>query len=116
MDAEPGAGVGLVQVLDALVQVVLDRGEGGHNGRGPEPVGDHGEVGEVPLYAGVQDGLGPGVAQRGPVLVQQVHQLLANVPRKKKETMMRKSQQTQLQILLSIIYISLHYFLIHLMT
>ena len=42
-------------------------------------MGDHGEVGEVALYAGVQDGLGPGVAQRGPVLVQQVHQLLANV-------------------------------------
>ena len=82
MDAEPGAGVGLVQVLDALVQVVLDRGEGGHDGRGPEPVGDHGEVGEMPLYAGVQDGLGSGVAQRGPVLVQQVHQLLANVPGK----------------------------------
>ena len=42
-------------------------------------MGDHGEVGEVTLYAGVQDGLGPGVAQRGPVLVQQVHQLFANV-------------------------------------
>ena len=42
-------------------------------------MGDHGEVGEVALNAGVQDGLGPGVAQRGPVLVQQVHQLFANV-------------------------------------
>ena len=61
---------------------------GGHcrnNGRGAEPVGDHGEVGEMPLYAGVQDGLGSGVAQWGPVLVQQVHQLLANVPKKKKK-------------------------------
>ena len=45
-------------------------------------MGDHGEVGEMPLYAGVQDGLGSGVAQRGPVLVQQVHQLLAHIPEK----------------------------------
>ena len=71
-----GGGIGLVQVLDALVQVVLDGGEGRHDGGGAEAVGDHGEVGEVALYAGVEDGLGPGVAQGRPVLVQQVHQLL----------------------------------------
>ena len=39
-------------------------------------MGDHGEVGKVALYAGVQDGLGPGVAEGGAVLVQEVHQLL----------------------------------------
>ena len=39
-------------------------------------MGDHGEVGEVPLDARVQDRLGSCVAQGGPVLVQQVHQLL----------------------------------------
>ena len=41
-------------------------------------MGDHGEVGEVPLDHGVEDGLGGGVAQGRPVLVQQVHQLFAD--------------------------------------
>jgi hypothetical protein len=41
-------------------------------------------VGEMALYAGVKDGLGPGVAEGGPVLVQQVHQLLADVSENKK--------------------------------
>ena len=44
-------------------------------------MGDHGEVGEVALNAGVQNGLGPGVAEGRPVLVQQVHQLFADVSR-----------------------------------
>ena len=48
-------------------------------------MGDHGEVGEVALYAGVKDGLGPGVAEGGPVLVQQVHQLLADVSEHKND-------------------------------
>ena len=78
-----GGGIGLVQVLDALVQIVLDGGEGGHNGGRAKPVGDHGEVGKVALYAGVQDGLGPGVAEGGAVLVQEVHQLLRDHPVKK---------------------------------
>ena len=37
-------------------------------------------MGEGALDAGVQDGLGPGVAEGGAVLVQQVHQLLADEP------------------------------------
>ena len=41
-------------------------------------MGDHREVGEVALYAGVQDGLGPGVAEGRSILIQQVHQLLGN--------------------------------------
>ena len=73
-------GVELVQVLDALVHIVLYGRQGGHDGGGPEAVGDHGEVGEGSLDAGVEDGLGPRVAQGGPVLVQQVHQLLADHP------------------------------------
>ncbi len=48
-------------------------------------MGDHGEVGEVALYAGVKDGLGPGVAEGGPVLVQQVHQLFADVSVQKRD-------------------------------
>ena len=46
-------------------------------------MGDHGEVGEVPLDARVEDRLGSCVAQGGPVLVQQVRQLLADKPSRK---------------------------------
>ena len=46
-------------------------------------MGDHGEVGEVPLDAGLEDGLRVGVAQRAAVLVQEVGQLLANHPGEK---------------------------------
>jgi hypothetical protein len=42
-------------------------------------------VGEVALYARVQDGLGPGVAEWGSVLIQQVHQLFADVPVRQKK-------------------------------
>ena len=41
-------------------------------------MGDHGEVGEVSLDAGLQDRLGVGVAEGRPVLVQEIHQLLAD--------------------------------------
>ena len=79
MEAEAGGGgVGLVEVLDALVEIVLDGREGRHNGWRTKAVGDHGEVGEVLLDGRVQDRLGTGVAQGGPVLVQKVHQLLAD--------------------------------------
>ena len=54
----------------------LDSGEGGHDGGGAEAVRDEREVSEMSLNTGVQEGLGPGVAEGGPVLVQQVHQLL----------------------------------------
>ena len=74
------AGVELVQVLDTLVHVVLDGGEGGHYCRGAKAMGDHGEVGEGTLDAWVEDRLRPRVAQWRPVLVQQVHQLLADHP------------------------------------
>ena len=81
---ESRARVDFVQILDALVHVVLDGREGGHYCGGPEAVGDHGEVGEGSLDAWVQDRLGAGVAQGRPVLVQQVHQLLADKPTKEK--------------------------------
>ena len=51
-----------------------------YNGGGAKTVGDHGEVGEVPLDAWIKDRLGPRVAEGRPVLVQQVHQLLADKP------------------------------------
>ena len=43
-------------------------------------MGDHGEVGEVALYAGVQEDGRLGVAEGGSVLIQQVHELLGHQP------------------------------------
>lgn len=40
---------------------------------------DEGEVGEVPLDAGVQEQRRPSVAQGRPVLVEQVHQLFGHL-------------------------------------
>ena len=80
MQAQGGRRVGLVHQLQALVQVVLDCCERGDDGRGAEAMSNHGEVGEMSLDAWVQDRLGAGVAQGRPVLVQQVHQLLADHP------------------------------------
>ena len=48
-------------------------------------MGDHGEVGEVALNAGVQDGLGPRVAEGRAVLVQELHQLLGNHSKTKRK-------------------------------
>ena len=96
VDAEAGGGgVGLVEVLDALVEVVLDGGESRHDGRGAEAVGDHGEVSEVSLYTGIQDWLGSSVAQGGPVLVQQIHQLLADVSENKQKKRYYHVKKTQ---------------------
>ena len=80
MEAEAGAGVDLVQELGALVEIAVDGGERRDDGGGPEPVGDGGEVGEVSLDAGLQDGRLADVAQRTPVLVQQLTQLPTHHP------------------------------------
>ena len=71
---------GLLEALEALCQVVLDGREGGDNGRGAKAVGGVGEVGEVTLDLWLEDHGGLRVAQGGPVLVQQVHQLLRHNP------------------------------------
>ena len=60
----------------------LNGGQPSHDGGGAEPVCDLGEVCEVPLDVGVEDGLGPGVTQGAPVLVQEVHQLFTKEPEK----------------------------------
>ena len=73
-------GVDLVQVPGALLHVVLDGPQGGHDGRGAEAVRDVGEVSEMSLNARLQHGLGPGVAEGGPVVVEELHQLLTHVP------------------------------------
>ena len=64
-----------IKTVSSLYQ---DCRHGGYDGGGPEPVADHGEVREVSLDGGVHDGCGPGVAERRPVLVQEIHQLLAD--------------------------------------
>ena len=53
MDVDGGGGVELVQVLDALAQIVLQGRQGGHDGRGAEAVRDEREVSEVTLYTRV---------------------------------------------------------------
>ncbi len=71
----------------------LDGGQRGDDGRRAEPVGDHGEVGEVPLDRRVEDLVRAGVAERRAVLVQQVHQLLRNYPAKSGETVMNHERR-----------------------
>ena len=71
---------GLLEALEALGQVVLDGREGGNDCRGAEAVGGVGEVGEVTLDLWLKDHGRLCVAQRRPVLVQQVHQLLRHNP------------------------------------
>ena len=78
LHVEGGAWAELVQALDTLAEVVLDSGDGGHDGGGPEPVTDHGEVSEVPLDGGVQERRRVGVTEGRPVLVEKIHQLLAD--------------------------------------
>lgn len=69
----------LVESFEGLGEVVLQGGEGGADGGRAEAVRDEGEVGEAALDAGLQDGAGPGVAQRSPVLGQQVGELLTQL-------------------------------------
>ena len=86
---------GLLEALETLRQVVLDGGEGGHDSWRAKPVGGVREVGQVALdhiytfeainyqfYLDLwfQDHRRLRVAQRGSVLVQQVHQLLRHNP------------------------------------
>ena len=70
--------INFVQTFDGFLHVVSYRCQGCHDGGGTEAVSDHGEVSEVPLDAGLQDGLRVGVAEGRPVLVEEVHQLLAD--------------------------------------
>lgn len=69
----------LVESFESLSEVVLEGGERGADGGRPEAVRDEGEVGEAALDAGLQDGRGPRVAQRSPVLGQQVCELLTQL-------------------------------------
>lgn len=73
-----------VQHFDRLHQVALEGGERGADGGGTEAVGEQAEVGEASLDAGLQAGGGPTAAQWRAVLGHQVHELLTDLPEKKK--------------------------------
>ena len=78
VDPKTGARVDLLEILGALLQIVEDGCEGPHDGWRSEAVSDHGEVSEVTLDGGVQERRRVGVAERRPVLVEKIHQLLAD--------------------------------------
>ena len=78
VNPKAGAGVDLLKILGALLEIVEDGSESAHDGGRPEAVSDHGEVSEVTLYGGVQQRRGVGVAERRPVLVEEIHELLAD--------------------------------------
>jgi len=71
---------GLVDVLDHLAEVVLDGGHGGDDRRRAEAVRDEREVREVALDVRLEHRLRTRVAERRPVLVQQVAELLHRLP------------------------------------
>ena len=64
VNSRAGGWVNFVQTFDGFLHVVPYRRQGSHDGRGAEAVGDHGEMGEMSLYAGLQDRLRVGVTQR----------------------------------------------------
>ena len=63
----------------------LDGGESCDNGRRAKAVRDEREMSQRSLDPRLQDGLRTCVAQRGPVLVQQIHNFFQNNPILKKE-------------------------------
>ena len=67
------------------MQRYLDGGEGGNDGWTAESVRDEREVRQVTLNVRFQDDLRPRVAQRRSVLVEQVHQLFGDLPRRTRE-------------------------------
>lgn len=68
----------LLHQLQRFVQVVLDGGEGGHNCRRSEAVGDEGEIRQMTLNRLIQKLIGTRVAKWRSILVQQVHQFLGD--------------------------------------
>ena len=71
-----------ISYQDTLEWPNLNSCQCGNDGRGSEPVSDQREVCQVALDGWIQDLGRPGVAQRGSILVQQIHQLLDDHPAK----------------------------------
>lgn len=73
-----------VQHFDRLYQVALEGGERGADGGSAEAVGEQTEVGEAALDAGLQAGGGPTAAQWRAVLGHEVHELLTDLPERRR--------------------------------
>ena len=65
----------------------LDGGEGGDNSRTAKSMRDERKMRQVALDIGLQDDLWSCVAQRRPILVEQVHQLFGDLPERREFTM-----------------------------
>lgn len=79
----PGVHVGLVYHDQRLFDVVLHGRHGGADGLAAEAVGNQAEMGQAVLDARLQHRGGPVVAVGGPVLIEEVRELLAHLPVKK---------------------------------
>lgn len=70
----------LVHAFERLGEIVLQGRERSANGRGAEAVRDETEVREAALDARLQDGAGPAVPDRRPVLRQQIRKFFTKLP------------------------------------
>lgn len=70
----------LVHAFERLGEIVLQGRERSANGRGAEAVRDETEVREAALDAGLQNGAGPAVPDRRPVLRQQIRKFFTKLP------------------------------------
>ena len=75
----------LVHAFERLGEIVLQGRERGANGRGAEAVRDEAEVREAALDPRLQDGAGPAVSDRRPVLSQQIRKFFTKLPAKGRE-------------------------------
>lgn len=78
------AQVHLVYLFERLVQVVLERGHCGADGGRAKTVRDEAEMSQAALDSRLQNGCGPRVSQRRPVLSEQISELLADLPEGRK--------------------------------
>lgn len=69
----------LVHAFERFGEIVLQGRERGANGRGAEAVRDEAEVREAALDSGLQDGAGPAVPDRRPVLGQQIRKFFTEL-------------------------------------
>ena len=70
----------LVHAFERLGEIVLQGRERGANGRGAEAMRDEAEVREATLDPRLQDGAGPAVPNRSPVLSQQIRKFFTKLP------------------------------------
>lgn len=70
----------LVHAFERLGEIVLQGRERSANGRGTEAVRDETEVRETALDARLQNGTGPAVSNRCPVLSQQIRKFFTKLP------------------------------------